>query len=143
MRVQVTGAWQVLVTVKVTVEVPPQASGAPGLLFVKTALQPPVMETVASHAAYFASMAACVWQAASVVLIGQVRSTAGAAVTANVRVQVTGAWQALVTVNVTVELPPQALGAPGLLFVSVMLQPPDATAEASQVAYLASIAACV
>lgn len=142
-RVQVRSGWQSLSTVKVTEVVPPQASGAPVLLFVKTALQPPVMETVASHAAYFASMEACVWQAASVVLIGQVRSTAGAAVTVNVRVQVTGTWQALVTVNVTVELPPQALGAPGLLFVSVILQPPEATAEASHVAYLASMAACV
>lgn len=132
-RVQVTGAWQVLVTVKVTVEVPPQASGAPGLLFVKTALQPPELDTVASHAAYLVSIWACVWQAASVTLIGQFSTTGGAAVTVNVRMQVTGAWQSLVTVKVTVAMPPQAEGGPVLLLVKTPLQPPEKVAEVSQV----------
>lgn len=75
--------------------------------------------------------------------VGQVKSTAGAAVTVKVRVQVTGAWQLLVAVNVTVELPPQALGAPGLLLVKAVPHPPVTETDANQAAYLVSIAACV
>ena len=68
----------------VTVVEPPQADGAPMLLLVKTPLQPPLAEAVASHAANCAFTAACVWQAATVVLIGQVSITVGAAVTVKV-----------------------------------------------------------
>ncbi len=138
-RVQVTGASQSLVTVKVTVEVPPQAFGVPGLLFVNTRLQPPLAVAVANQAAYFVLICAWVWQAASVTFIGQVKFTTGAVATVNVRVQVTGTWQVLVTVKVTVAVPPQALGTPVLLFVSVVPQPPEAVAMANHAAYLVSI----
>jgi hypothetical protein len=79
--VHVTGGSQPLFTVKMTVAVPPQASGAPVLLLVKTALQPPVKLAVASQVLYLVLMAACDWQATSVVLIGHVKTTAGAAAT--------------------------------------------------------------
>lgn len=51
---------QELVTVKVTVAVPPHASGAPELLFEMVALQPPLKDAVASHVANFALIAAWV-----------------------------------------------------------------------------------
>jgi hypothetical protein len=74
--------------VKVTVVLPPQADGAPVLLFVKTPLQPPLAVAVASHVAKAALTAACVWHAAAVVLVGQVSTTGGAAGTVKVAVQV-------------------------------------------------------
>ena len=74
----------------VTVVEPPQALGAPVLLFVKTPLQPPEALAVASHVAKAASTAPCVWQAAVVVFTGQVSTTVGAAATVNV------AWQVVV-----------------------------------------------
>jgi hypothetical protein len=76
--------------VKVTVVEPPQADGAPVLLFVRTPLQPPLAEAVASHAANAVLTAACVWQAAAVVLVGQVSTTVGGAATVKV------AWQVVV-----------------------------------------------
>jgi hypothetical protein len=51
------------------------------LLLVKTPLQPPDAVAVANHAAKLVLIAACVWQAAAVVLIGQVSTTVGGAVT--------------------------------------------------------------
>jgi hypothetical protein len=142
-RVQVSTIPQVDITVKVTVATPPQALGAPELLLVKTALQPPVTVAVASQAAYFVLIWACVWQAASVTFAAQVKLTAGAAVTVNVRVQVTGAWLLLLTVKVTVAVPPQAIGGPVLLLVKTALQPPVKVAIASQALYLVLMAACV
>ena len=82
-RVQVSIIPQLLVTVNVTVETPPQKVGAPVLLFVKPALQPPVKDARASHAAYFILIACCVWQEPSTTFVGQVNTTAGAAVTVN------------------------------------------------------------
>ena len=140
---QVTGASQSLVTVKVTVAVPPQAGGAPLLLFDKMALQPPLNVTSCSQAANAASISACVWQASSVTSSGQVKLTTGAAVTVNDAWQVTGASQLLVTVKVTVDVPPQASGAPVLLFVKMELQPPLKFALASHVAYAVFTSACV
>ena len=58
--VQVFGASQSLATVKVTVLLPPQAGGAPVLLLVNTALQPPDLVAVASQLAYLRSIAAWV-----------------------------------------------------------------------------------
>jgi hypothetical protein len=58
-QVVVRGA-QVLVYVKTTVVEPPQANGAPVLLLVKTPLQPPVAEAVASQFANAVLTAACV-----------------------------------------------------------------------------------
>ena len=55
---QVTLAPQVLVTVQVTVVVPPQARGAPALLFVILAPQPPLKVVVANQVAKAASMVA-------------------------------------------------------------------------------------
>jgi hypothetical protein len=137
-RVQVTGVWQLLVAVNVTVELPPQALGAPGLLLVNTVPQPPDTDTDASQAAYLVSMAACVWQVASVWLFEQVRTTE-LEFTVKVRVQVTFASQLLVTVNVTIAAPPQASGAPVLLFVRTALQPPLTVAVANQAAYFVLI----
>jgi hypothetical protein len=141
--VHVLGPSQELVTVNVTVAVPPQAGGAPLLLFEMAALHPPLKVAVANHAANFASIAACVWQAASVTLAGHVNTTAGAAVTVNVAEQVTGPSQELVTVNVTVAEPPQAGGAPALLLEIAALQPPEKVAVASHAANLELIVACV
>jgi hypothetical protein len=70
--------------VNVTVVEPPVASGAPELLFVKTPLQPPAALAVASQLAKAVLMAVCVRPTAVVVLIGQVNTTAGAAVTVKV-----------------------------------------------------------
>jgi hypothetical protein len=69
---------------------PPQALGAPVLLFVKTPLQPPLALAVASQVEKAVLTAACVWQAANVVLVGQVSTTVGAAGTVKV------AWQVVV-----------------------------------------------
>ena len=68
---------------------PPQAKGAPVLLFVNIPLQPPLAETVANQVEKAVFTAACVWQAATVVLVGQVRTT-GAADTVKI------AWQVVV-----------------------------------------------
>jgi hypothetical protein len=67
---------------------PPQALGAPVLLFVKTPLQPPLAEAVANQVAKAEFTAACVWQAAAVVFVGQVSTTVGGAATVKVAVQV-------------------------------------------------------
>jgi hypothetical protein len=141
-RVQVAVAPQLLVTLKVTVLLPPQADGAaPTLSLESTALQPPVKVAEASQLAYLVSMAACVWQAASVMLAGQFSVTGRALLTVNERVQVCVAWQLLVTVKVTETVPPQANGAPVLLFEKTALQPPLAVAVANHKAYLALISA--
>jgi hypothetical protein len=63
---------------------PPQAAGAPVLLFVKTPLQPPLALAVASQVEKAVLTAACVWQAATVVLVGQVSTTLGAAGTVKI-----------------------------------------------------------
>ena len=63
---QVSFAWQLEVTVQVTVVEPPQAGGAPVLLFDILALHPPEVLAVASQLVKAVLMAACVWQAASV-----------------------------------------------------------------------------
>jgi len=47
--VQVLGASQLLVAVKVTVVDPPQALGAPALLLLMLTLQPPILLTVFSQ----------------------------------------------------------------------------------------------
>ncbi len=60
------------------------------LLFVRTPLQPPLAEAVASHVAKAVLTAACVWQAAAVVFVGQV-STTGDDATVKV------AWQVVVS----------------------------------------------
>jgi hypothetical protein len=70
---------------------PPQAAGAPVLLFVKTPLQPPLALAVASQAVKAEFTAACIWQAAAVVFVGQVSTTGGATDTVKV------AWQVVVS----------------------------------------------
>ncbi len=69
---------------------PPHLSGAIGVVgdVVNIPLQPPVAVVVNNHAAKEASMAACVWHAASVLSVAQVNTTAGDAVTVNVAEQV-------------------------------------------------------
>ena len=65
-------------------------------------------------------------------LAGQLSVTAGALVTVNVALQVLGASHELVTVNVTVLLPPHANGAdPPLLLTDQTPHPPEAVAVAS------------
>ena len=110
----------------------------PGLLLVKVVPQPPIAVTEANQLVYLVLMAACVWQAASVISAGQV-STTELEVTVKVRVQVTFASQLLVTVKVIVAVPPQASGAPVLLFIRIALQPPLTVAVANQAAYLVLI----
>ena len=88
-QVLVVGA-QLLVYVKVTVVEPPQAGGAPWLLFVNTPLQPPLALAVPSQVVKAEFTAACVWQEVAVVFTGQLSTTVGGAVTVNV------AWQVVV-----------------------------------------------
>ena len=70
---------------------PPQASGAPVLLLVSTPLQPPDADAVASQVAKAVFTAACVWQAATEVFIGQLSTTMGTGGTVKV------AWQVVVS----------------------------------------------
>lgn len=85
---QVWVDWQVEFNVKVTVVEPPQAGGAPVLLFVKTAPQPPVKLASNNHSPNAASIAAWVWPAGVVTLLGQVKVATGPTCQVNVRVQV-------------------------------------------------------
>lgn len=74
-------------------------------------------------------------------MVAQVKVIGVEAVTVKTLVQVTGAEQSLVTVQVTVFAPPQADGAePPLLEISAS-QPPVKVALANQAAYAASMAA--
>ena len=70
--------------------------------------------------------ASWVWQAATVILVGQVSVTAEAAVTVNDALHVLGASQLLVTVQVMFVVPPQAFGAAGVtgFVVTTLLHPP-------------------
>ena len=68
----------------ITVVEPPQADGAPVLLLVNTPLHPPVAVAVANHVAKALFTAACVWQAAVVVFVGQVSTIGGADATVKV-----------------------------------------------------------
>lgn len=77
------------------------------------------------------------------VLVGQVNVTNGAGVTVNEAVQVFGASQSLVTVNVIVVTPPQNDGAVPPELVSTPLQPPVNEAVFFQVANFESIEDCV
>ena len=54
------------------------------MLFVRTPLQPPLAVAVANQVAKAEFTAAWVWQAAAVVLVGQVSTTVGAAGTVKV-----------------------------------------------------------
>lgn len=63
--------------------------------------------------------------------------------TVNVAMHVLGLSQELVTVKVTVAVPPQAGGAPELLFDIAALQPPENVVVANQVVNLELITACV
>lgn len=85
-------------------------------------------------------MAACVWQAACVLLVAQVRITVGAVVTVKTAEQVLSGSQVEVTVQVTVLEPPHAIGADPPLLDMAALQPPVNEAVASHALYAASIA---
>ena len=73
-------------------------------------------------------MTACVWQAASVLSTAQIFVKGVEVVTVKIALQVCVASQLLVAVQTTVLLPPHANGAPVLLLVNVLLQPPEALA---------------
>ena len=60
----------------------------------------------------------------SVVPFGHVSDAAGAAVTANVELQVLAASHELVSVHVTVLEPPQKLGAVAVVLLLELLHPP-------------------
>lgn len=60
---------------KVTVVEPPQAEGAPELLFENMPLQPPLPDAVANQFEKELLTSVWVWQAATVVVGGQVRMT--------------------------------------------------------------------
>ncbi len=142
-QVVINGA-QLLVYVNVTVVEPPQKEGAPVLLFVKAPLQPPLAVAVANQVAKAVFTATCVWQAATVVLVGQVSTTGGGAVTVKVDWQdVVNGAQVLAKVKVTVSASPQFDGGKPLLSLPVRLHPPCPLNVASQAAYWALIAACV
>ena len=100
---------------------PPQADGGKGIAGIvdNDPLHPPSAVVVSSHAANDAFIDSWLWQTISVLSEAQLNTIAGAADTVNVFVHVTGAWQSLVTVNVTTFDPPQAEGGPVLLLVSV------------------------
>ena len=66
------------------------------MLFVNTPLQPPVADAVANQVEKAVLIAACDWQAAAVVFVGQVSTTVGAAVTVKVAWQVVGCFAQLV-----------------------------------------------
>lgn len=88
---------------------------------------------VASQVANLLFTSVWVRQESSVLETAQVSTTGGAAITVKVELQVlvSGA-QVLVTVKVTVAEPPHLSGAPGLLFVKVVPQPPEKFAEDNQ-----------
>jgi hypothetical protein len=142
-RIQVTGASQLDVTVNVTEATPPQAGGAPLLLFDNVELHPPLIVAVANHAVKAVLIADWVWHDATVVFTGQLNTTTGAAVTVKVAMHVAATPQVDVAVNVTDAAPPHAGGAPLLLFDKLELQPPVKEAVANQVVKAASIAPCV
>jgi len=79
----------------------------------------------------YGSLASCWFTVTSA---GQVIVTGAAAVTVNVALHVTADWHELFTVKVTVLLPPQADGAPVLLFVNIELHPPLTVALDNQLA---------
>ena len=79
------------------------------LLLVKTPLQPPLAVAVANQVANAVFTAACVWQAATVVLVGQVSATGGGAPPAGAGPDLTEAAEAL---GVTVDELRTALGGP-------------------------------
>lgn len=137
---QVAVAPQELVTVKVTVVEPPHFGGAVPADVVSVGLQPPEKLTLFFQLVNNVSTAPCVLQDATVVSDGQVRVRLLGAVTVKVAVQVLLASHVLVTVKVTVLVPPQAAGAPVLLLVKTALQPPDLVAVLSQVVNLESMA---
>jgi hypothetical protein len=92
-QVVVNGA-QLLVLVKVTVLLPPEASGAPVLSFVSTILpQPPLAFAVANQVENAELIAACVCPKASILLVGQLSITVGAGGIVKVAEQVKGAAQ--------------------------------------------------
>ena len=129
--------------VNVTVATPPHTDGAPVLSFVRTPLQPPLALAAASQFAKATFICACVCKTGETYGAGQFKLTTGAGVTENEAVQVCVAPQSLVTVKVTVVLPPQASGAPVLLFETTALQPPEAVVVVSQFANFALMLTCV
>ena len=127
----------------VTVVLPPHTDGAPILSLVKTPAQPPDAVADANHDANAASISACVENIGMVTGAGQLSTGVVAGCTANVRVQSIVVPQLFVAVKVTVTEPPQALGAPVLLLLNTVLQPPLTVADANQALNFMSISACV
>ncbi|MBL0192170.1 MAG: hypothetical protein IPQ18_12720 [Saprospiraceae bacterium] len=139
----------VVPTVTVTFAVPPHAFGAASIARVKVASQPPVtVPFVDTHAAYAASIAACVWHEAVVISSPHTNVISGAANTVKVLTQLVVMSQPLAlvvpTVTVTFAVPPHAFGAASIARVKVASQPPVTVPFVdAHAAYAASIAACV
>ena len=87
-------------------------------------------------------MAACVWQAATVVAVGQIITNGVSEATVKVAWQVWVAWQVELSVKVTVVEPPQNDGASVLSLVKTALHPPEKLAVANHAANWASTASC-
>jgi hypothetical protein len=124
------------VAVNVTVDVPPHVGGAGILLCDKVVPQPKIVFAEPIHKLYAAFACACVPHAANVKFAGQVSVEIGDSITLNVEVHVTGALQLSKSVNTTVLEPPQADGAPVLLFDTTGLHPPENAKEFNQLLYL-------
>src|SRR5687768_5932265 len=108
----------VSVTVKVTWSLPPQALGARPSL-VNSSAHPPLTLPVANHAANSESTVACDCPLATVVSVGQFRTTGGAFNTVKVPAQATGPSQSLRTESITVTEPPHPDGARGTAGVRI------------------------
>lgn len=136
---QITGTSHELVTVHVTVFDPPQANGAPVLLFSITALHPPVNVVAESQLAYAAFTDSWVGHGLIVRSDTQLSSIIGAEPTVNVELRMTSASHELVAVHVTVTLPPQAEGVVTASFVTNRLHPPLYVTPLSHVVNLVSM----
>ena len=121
------------------------ATGEAGVV-VNAPLHPPLAVVVSSHAAKELLMAACDWQAASVLSDAQFKLIAGGGDTVNLLVQeVVSGVHVLVQVQVTSVNPPREDGATGTagFVVITPLHPPLAVVVRSHALNEASIAACV
>jgi hypothetical protein len=125
----VTVCKQVLVNVKIAVELPPQEGGAPQqLVWVTLPLHPPVIVELVNQALKVESIVLWLVHAGKVKLPGQTNEVDVAGVIVKVAEQVLVAWQVVpsVSVQITVVLPPQARGTPlpAVSALSVAPHPP-------------------
>ena len=104
------------------------------MLFEIEAPQPPLKVAVANQLLNAVLIAPWPLHCPTVVFKAQLSVTAGAEVTVKVALHVTGGWHELVTVHVTVLLPPHDNGAPVLLLLNEEPQPPLVVTPANHAA---------